>query len=186
MLELENYLSNELSKCNCSKNQITQFISNLHPLLVKPREIDIKKVAGWLADKNLAFKNNPILWLNKAFIEELNNGTFDKVERHCCLHPFLVFLKQNGIKVEKNADAYLSTMFDYFINQGLFTEQELIDFNHKAVDYLANKNKTTKDFIELWQKSKVCKERNIDWNAIKAEADKLIKAHIELLKELEK
>ena len=186
MLDIEMYITDELSKCKCSEYQINQFIEQIHPLLIKPRLLDTQKVAGWLAERNLAYKNNPIAWLKKVFIEELNKGTFDKVERHCAIHPFLVELNKRKIAVLENADAYLSTMFDYLINNDIITERELIEFNNKALDYLASQNKTTNDFIYLWKKSKVSKERNIDWATIDDLADQLVKKHIELLKELEK
>lgn len=186
MLDVEMYITDELSKCKCSEYQINQFIEQLHPLLIKPRVLDTQKVAGWLAERNLAFKGNPIAWLKKVFIEELNKGTFDKVERHCAIHPFLVELKRQDIAVKENADAYLSTMFDYLINNGIITDKELVEFNNKALDYLAKKSKTTDDFIELWKKSRVSRERNIDWEAIENLTNQLIKKHIELLEELNK
>ena len=186
MLEIETYISNELVKCNCNEFQIKQLIDLIHPLLVKPNDIDTNKLKCWLAERNLTFKDNPIAWLKKVLVEELQKGTFEKEIHHCCIHPFLVVLGEHGIKVEKNADCYLSTMFDYLINNGIITQEQLVDFNQKALKYLANQDKTTSDFINLWKQSKVSKEKNINWNEIDTLADQQLKKHIELLKELEK
>lgn len=186
MLEIETLLSNELSKYDCDEFHIYTLIELIHPLLVKPREISKAKVLAWLAEKNLAFKSNPVAFLKKAFVEELNKGTFDKGGQHCYLPPLLNALEKHGIKVIKQDTEYMSIMFDYLINQEIMTNQELIEFNHKAIKYLANKGMTTSEFITLWKKSKIGKERQINWVEIDHLAEQQQEKWVELIKELEK
>lgn len=87
-------------------------------------------------------------------------------EKHCNLSILFEEFRRNGIEIKKNADIYLYSMFDYLYNNGYLNEAEIVECNHRAINVLSKKNKSTDDFIELYKNSKVGKVRNFDWEAI--------------------
>lgn len=182
-MDLLNYLKTYLTNNNLGSDLTRQGLyTTINPYITK--EYDYELIGNWLAESNLTFKSSPINWLKKALVNELEKGTFEKRESHCAIHPFLVVLKENNIKILENADCYLSVMFDYLINKNLISQAELVSANQKAIKYLANKDKTTDDFIALWKQSKLSKERNIDWELIDRLSQEQTEKWVKLLEEL--
>ena len=170
-MELIEYMSNYLITNNLGSDFTRKgLLALIKKYSSKDIRYDFEKIEDWLSKKNLPYKSNPIAFLEKAFIEELEIGTFEITPKVCDIHGLIIALAENAIAVKENASCYLSVMFNYLINEGYASQEEIVNANHKAVELLAKKGKTTDDFIELWKKSKLCKERGVAWGEIDKKA----------------
>ena len=166
--KIEQYIKSNLIKLpNTDEKVINNCVEIIRPYL--NNHTDLLKIDKWYREKNVAFKSNPVRFMQTTFVEELKKGTFDITPMNCDPHTLRRVLEKHGIKVKKHADVYLYTMFDYLYNEGYLNQAEIIECNRRAVKTLANQGKSTDDFIELYKNSNVSRERGFDWEAIEKE-----------------
>ena len=150
-------------------------------------EIDSNKFNSWF-DYNLqTFQNkqNQTSYFKKAFINELNKGTF-KVEEITYIpntQEFINELRLNGMVLLADDTVYLSVLWEELLNTYKMPEDAARELNRNIINY--KPEQTFSEYKELIKKSNTIKALNVDWNLIEQKAAKLNMSWDELLNDLE-
>ena len=151
--------------------------------------IDISKFKAWLdkASYSIQSKENRQAYFNKAFLNELEKGTFKLEIPSVSYNSLIQALRDKGVTVLSDDTCYLEIMWNWMFAHGLDLKASQ-DLNHKIVDYM-KEGQTFADYLELVKKSKLIRAMTVDWDAIQTEYQKALDEWDELFKmreELEK
>ncbi len=185
--ELKELIKRNLSGCN-GYAFIDRTLEDLERLISKHKTFNCEKFANWFVEKNVCFKNSPLGFLTKCGFEDIERGAFDDFDMETAsldMQPLINAMRTNKIDVDKSDAVYIYVIEEHLLKRGLMPLEDLREWNHKAVDYLANKDKTTKDFIYLFKNTKVMRALKIPFNELYEEASKLDKEWNSLLEEIE-
>lgn len=130
------------------------------------REIDIEKFKAWL-ERNKSYiqtKQNIQSYFNRAFLKELEKGTFDVKLVSWNSTTLFNAMRGKGINVIQDDTCYITLMWNYYVKAGVKIDliQEL---NHKIVDFM-KEGQTTQDYINLVKKSKALQDYKVDWKKL--------------------
>ena len=129
-------------------------------------EIDIEKFKAWF-DRNIntfKTKQNIQSYFNRAFLKELEKGTF-KLEVKVLSHITLIqALREKGVKILSDDTCYIDVMWTYIYRHGCPIEV-IQDLNHKIVDYM-KEGQVFADYLSLVRKAKALQPYAIDWDKI--------------------
>lgn len=148
-------------------------------------EIDIEKFKAWY-DRNIDYfktKQNIQPYFNKAFLKELNKGTFEKKREIWNGVTLFQALRERGVKVIPDDTCYICIMWGAYQDAGIKIE-EVQQLNHKIVDYM-KEGQTSQDYIEFVKKSKALQAYHIDWDKVQEEYEVEIAEWHRILDELD-
>ena len=183
--ELLTFIKSQLSGCSGNvfmDNVLKDLSAHIaqRPLFVP------EKFKQWFIDRNVIFRNNPLAFLSKCGIADIDRGEFDKKQiSGINIEPMCSAMRERGIAVG-NETILIDIVETYIINNDLMSEDELTNWNHVAIEYVSKlKNPSTKDFVLLFEKSKKMKSLNLPLNDLKREAEKSSKEWADTLKAIE-
>ena len=187
--ELRTYIKQELMDCH-GYAFIDRTIDLLFKAISKQKTFSVSKFIDWFRVKNIAYKNNPLGFLEKCAIEDITNGKFAEcdditpMKNRIIISTLISALKKNKIKIVGYDCLYIEAVEQFILDSHLMTIRELVAWNHKAVEYLANKGKTTQDFIFLFENTRDMRALNISFRGIKENFRKEVQEWEEMLNEL--
>lgn len=174
MVDINNTYSNdclydckELIRKHISSSSLNINCEDIISVLYEP--IDTDKFKAWL-DRNInTFKTKQIIqpYFKKAFIAELNKGSFKVESKVVDCTSLIQALRDSDVKVLSNDTLYLNVLWSIIIRKGM-TEEQAKDLNRKIIAYL-KKGQTFADYIELVKNSKALKPYEIDWAKVQTE-----------------
>ena len=183
--ELLTFIKTQLSGCSGNvfmDNVLKDLSAHIaqRPLFVP------EKFKQWFIDRNVIFRNNPLAFLSKCGIADIDRGEFDKKQiAGINIEPMCSAMRERGIAVGSET-ILIDIVETYIINNDLMSEDELTNWNHVAIEYVSKlKNPSTKDFVLLFEKSKKMKSLNLPLNDLKREAEKSSKEWADTLKAIE-
>lgn len=183
--DLNTYIKEQLNGCS-GYAFIDRFLAEFNELVKKHKTFSCDKFVEWFNSRNVVYKTAPISFLKKCGFEDIESGKFDaNSEEVVGLNSQSLFnaLRNANITLynDERGTIYIDVVEKYIIRNGLMTLEELICWNHKAVAYLANKGKTSEDFIKLFKASKAMKELNLPFLELEVEVKKNAQEWEELL-----
>lgn len=183
--ELLTFIKTQLSGCN-GNVFMENIIKDLGIHIAKRPLFVPEKFKQWFIDRNVIYRNNPLAFLSKCGIEDIDKGVFDKPQiGGTNLTPLCNAMRERGIAVGGET-ILIDVVETYIINNELMTEDELTQWNHKAVEYISKlKNPSTKEFALLFEKSKKMKSLNLPMEDLKREAEETSHEWESVLKALE-
>lgn len=183
--ELLTFIKTQLSGCSGNvfmDNVLKDLSAHIaqRPLFVP------EKFKQWFIDRNVIFRNNPLAFLSKCGIADIDRGEFDKKQiAGINIEPMCSAMRERDIAVGSET-ILIDIVETYIINNDLMSEDELTNWNHVAIEYVSKlKNPSTKDFVLLFEKSKKMKSLNLPLNDLKREAEKSSKEWADTLKAIE-
>lgn len=183
--ELLTFIKTQLSGCSGNvfmDNVLKDLSAHIaqRPLFVP------EKFKQWFIDRNVIFRNNPLAFLSKCGIADIDRGEFDKKQiAGINIEPMCSAMRERGTAVGSET-ILIDIVETYIINNDLMSEDELTNWNHVAIEYVSKlKNPSTKDFVLLFEKSKKMKSLNLPLNDLKREAEKSSKEWADTLKAIE-
>lgn len=184
--ELLTFIKTQLSGCN-GNVFMDNILKDLGIHIAKRPLFVPEKFKQWFIDRNVIYRNNPLAFLSKCGIEDIDKGVFDKPQiSGTNLTPLCNAMRERGIAVGGET-ILIDIVETYIINNDLMTEEELSQWNHTAVEYISKlKNPSTKDFVSLFEKSKKMKSLELPLSTLKREAEKVSADWDNSIKELEK
>ena len=131
--------------------------------------IDISKFKAWLdkASYSIQSKENKQTYFNRAFLNELQKGTFKLEIPSVSYNSLIQALRDKGVTVLSDDTCYLEIMWNWMFAHGLDLKASQ-DLNHKIVDYM-KEGQTFADYLTLVKKSKLIQTITVDWDAIEKE-----------------
>ena len=182
--ELLTFIKSQLS--GCSGNVfMDKVLDDLRSHIAQRPLFVPEKFKQWFIDRNVIYRNNPLAFLSKCGISDIDKGEFDKPQvTSINLVPMCSAMRERGIAV--GAETLLIELVElYILNNDLMSEEELTAWNHEAIEYVAKlKNPSTKLFVLLYEKSKKMKSLKLPLSELKREAEKSSSKWDEMLKEL--
>lgn len=184
--ELFAFIKSQLSGCN-GNVFMDKILEDLGIHIAKRPLFVPEKFKDWFIDRNVIYRNNPLAFLSKCGIADIDNGVFDKPQVNGInVTPMCNAMRERGVAVGDET-ILIDVVETYILNNDLMTEKELTEWNHVAIDYIAKlKNPSTKDFVVLFEKSKKMKSLNLPLEDLKREAEKSSKEWASVLKAIEK
>ena len=185
--ELTNYIKQELKGCN-GYAFIDRALNEMQALIAQQKAFNCDKFVEWFRSRNVAYKNNPISFLTKCGFEDIRNGHFNdnyairKEKAVFCIQYLFNSLRENNIEVLPEDTLFIDYVETYILNYAFMDIIELADWNRKAIEYLKNKGKTTKDFIYLFRNTRSMRAMNIPLKQIEEEVKELNREFEEMFK----
>lgn len=133
-------------------------------------EIDVNKFEAWF-DRNInnfKTKQNIQTYFKRAFISELNKGTFKLNEISVDMSQLVSAMRGKGIKVLSDDTCYLELMWLEIVRKGMPIEA-IQQLNRKVIDYM-HSGQTFADYVSLIKKSNAVKPYDIDWDKVEAQS----------------
>ena len=147
--------------------------------------IDVEKFKEWLERNIYIFKtrDNKQTYFNRAFINELQKGTFELKIPSLSYVTLIMALREKGITVYGVDTCYLEVMWNWLVEHGcdIKAAQKL---NRQIVDYM-KEGQTFNDYVNLVKKSKLISAMTVDWDSIQAQYQKELDEWDELSKQWE-
>lgn len=175
--ELFTYIKDELNGCS-GYAFIDRALAELDAEIKKHKTFNCDEFKKWFHSRNVSYRISPISFLTKCGMEDIKKGNFDDntlsnsdTAVYCAQHLFNA-MRNRGINVLVEDTVYINLVEAYILKQGLMTLQQLIEWNHQAVDCLANKGKTSKDFIFLFKNTKAMRALKLPFNELEKEIKK--------------
>ena len=136
-------------------------------------DIDTDKLASWLKEKGVAFKQSPTGWFLKVFPNEYKNGTFNNIEYIPASQPLFNAMRERGIVVKQNDCLYIDLLLTKICAKLPKDEaqEQIRNWLMDAINFLIDKveKPTSSHLISVFKRSKAIKELNIDWKALEKE-----------------
>lgn len=183
--ELLTFIKTQLSGCN-GNVFMDNILKDLSIHIAKRPLFMPEKFKQWFIDRNVIYRNNPLAFLSKCGIEDIDRGVFDKPQiSGTNLTPLCNAMRERGIAVGDET-ILIDIVETYIINNDLMSEDELCNWNHTAVEYISKlKNPSTKDFALLFERSKSMKALKLPLEDMKKEASRIGKHYNDMLAELD-
>ena len=147
-------------------------------------EIDIDKFIEWF-DRNIdTFKTKQVIqpYFKRAFLTELNRGTFKLKTVVFNVSTLADVMKQKGISVSTDDTLHLDIMWGEIYRRGMSADQIAL-LNHKVLDYMES-GQTFTDYVALIKKSNAIKVYEVDWDKVNAEYETELAKCKKILNEL--
>ena len=182
--ELLTFIKTQLSGCN-GNVFMDKILEDLRSHIAERPLFVPEKFKQWFVDRNVIYRNNPLAFLSKCGIADIDSGVFDKPQiTSLNLEPMYGAMRLRNIVVGGET-ILIEIVEKYILNNELMTEEELTDWNHEAVEYVAKlKNPSTKLFVLLFEKSKKMKSLHLPLAKMKREAEKIISEWDAMIREL--
>ena len=147
-------------------------------------EIDIDKFIEWF-DRNIdTFKTKQIIqpYFKRAFLTELNRGTFKLKTVVLNVITLADVMKQKGISISTDDTLYMGVMWGEIYRRGMSADQIAL-LNRKVLDYMES-GQTFADYVALIKRSNAIKVYEVDWDKVNAEYETELAKCKKILNEL--
>jgi hypothetical protein len=188
-LEFIDFIKTELKGCN-GYPFIDRTINTLLDVLKPHRTFNLSKFYDWFQKRNVKYMNSPLAFLNKCAVEDITRGNFDDINEvsprklQISTQSLLNAMRKHNIQVNEYDDIYIGIVEEYIVVNSLMTMPELISWNKKAISYLANKNKTSADFIFLFKNTKDMRALKLPYKEFDVEFEREKESWEKLIEEL--
>ena len=148
------------------------------------KEISFSKFKTWFDSKITTFttKQNQHIYFKKAFVTELQKGTFDIDEISLDTTSLITALRNKGVSVLSDDTAYIEIMWLEIIASGMSID-DAKNLNHQIVDYMKS-GQTIAEYVNLVKRSNALKGYQIDWNKIQTRYEEEIELWDKALEKL--
>ena len=192
MVNIDCSLSNDLIvECKDSVRKRISSSLNIYcdDLIACIREpIDLTKFEAWFQFNlnNFKSKTNQVSYFKKAFLNELEKGTFkvEVIEYVPNVQPILNDLRAKGICVMANESAYIYCLWEYLLNDKKVDIEACKKVNRGIVN-LMQKGQSFNDYKDLVQRANTLAPYKIKWKEVEARAEAYINDWNKLFDELE-
>lgn len=183
------FIKTELKSCS-GYVFIDKTIDEMLAAISPHKTFNFDKFYEWFISKNIKFMTSPLAFLKKCALEDIKKGNFDEVYENSRLRTtisiqtLLNAMRKHQIEIIDNHDIYICIVENYIVENALMTIPDLIEWNHKAVSYLAHKGKTSKDFIYLFQNTRNMRALKLPFKEFELEFEREKKSWKQLLEEI--
>ena len=185
-LDFSNFIKTELNGCN-GYTFVEKTINELITAITPHKSFNFEKFKEWFISKKISKMDYPVSFLKKCALADVNKGNFDDVSEitstkiNVSIQTLLNAMRLNGIEIINHHEIFIDIVENYIAENGLMTLDELIVWNHKAVAYLANDNKTSEDFIYLFKNTRDMRSLNLPISELEAMYEKEREGWVKLL-----
>ena len=170
--ELLTFIKEQLS--GCSGNVfIDRVLEDISAHIAKRPLFVPEKFKQWFIDRNVLFRTNPLAFVSKCGIADIDKGVFDKQIKRVNLVPLCNAMRERGVAVGDET-LLIEAVENYILGKDLMSEEELYDWNHVAIEYISKlKNPSTKQFVLLFEKSKKMQSLKLPLSKLRREVEKI-------------
>ena len=185
LTELKEYISTELKGCK-GYEFIDRALARLDTAVAQHPTFMPDRFKVWFDSKNVKAKDMPLVFLTKCGYADIYKGDFDakggdmQTKTLLCIQDVFNDLRDYGIAVIPEDTIVIDYYENYIVAHNKMTLEGLMDWNKRAIEYLAFQGKTSTDFIKFFKTSKImrglelryeemdkkCNELKEEWEAL--------------------
>jgi len=183
---------NELNVCKeqlracISESSLSVNSNDIVSTLTEP--ISLTKFTAWFASAQniIKTKTNQHSYFKKAFMNELNKGTFEQEHIEVTIETttLIKLMRDKGIEIMSNDTAYIEIMQLELYKAGL-NAKTLNELSENIIDSMKKGQKAI-DYVELIKSHPLIKSYKVDWERIQNKYVAEINKWTEMLNELNK
>lgn len=182
--ELFRFISEELRNCP-GHMFLDKALADLRVAMEHRTNFKPEKFKDWFVEKNVIYKNNPIAFLKKCGIEDIESGSFDRDQiTGFAMYPLCEDMKHRGITWTGDDTMMLDVYLTHIYNNELLTLDEIRQWVRNAVEYIEKHSKTASEFRILLKKSRTMKTLKLNYKALDEEVKKEMREWDKLMNDL--